>query len=382
MRDQPGSGPPVGEQTGPEQRLPDRAGSGSPGRGPLRSGLSRDVPRPRLPVRDLLVVELLGGLGDVVLVLPAVHALARAHPSARIRVLTFPPGDTLLTADPQIAEVVTAPAGRAREAVAAELARPTDLVVSTTSYDGIRELVSATVPGSVADLWRRPPPDELVDVRFLRLLAADGLIDPADVGLLPSVVLTPEERAAGSDLLADLTGGGAGPAVLLPGSGMAVKRWPAARWRELAAGLSDSGRAVLVPSTGDPVESTLGAHELPRLELRALAAVFAAAGERRGVVVGGDTGPLRLAAAVGAPVVGLFGPTLAARYGLRGPVAASLQGLPGCEVRRPTTITEQECWWSGHCPLSGGDPACLADVGVAAVLRAVGAVTASAPGRG
>ena len=110
---------------------------------------------------------------------------------------------------------------------------------------------------------------------------------------------------------------------------------------------------------------------LPPGGLRDLAANLAVVGERGGVVVGGDTGPVRLATAVGAHAVGLFGPTVVGRYGLDPRAGVSLQGLPGCEVRRPLAITEQECWWSARCPLTGGDPACLADLSVDAVAAAV-----------
>ncbi len=88
-------------------------------------------------------------------------------------------------------------------------------------------------------------------------------------------------------------------------------------------------------------------------------------------MVGGDTGPVRLATAVGAYAVGLFGPTVVGRYGLDPRAGTSLQGLPMCEVRRPLAITEQECWWSARCPLTDGDPACLADLSVQEVAGAV-----------
>lgn len=332
-------------------------------------------------VRRLLVVELLGGLGDLLLVLPAVHALARAHPAARLSVLTFTPGADLLARDPHVTEVVATADhrdGAPRTAVAAALGRlRPDLVVSTTCYDGIDRLVADWVPGSVTDLWRQPPADELVDRRYLRLLAADGLIHPADVALAPKVVLDAEERAAGARRLPP------GPvALLLPDAGMAVKRWPADRWRELAAALVGRGWSCVVPSeaagaTGAAVAGS-AVTVLPPLSLRELAATAAACT----AVVGGDTGPLRLAAAVGTPVVGLFGPTLASRYGPRAGQGLALQGLPGCAVRRPTSITEQECWWSAACPLTGGDvAACLDDITVEAVLVAVARVApATLPG--
>jgi ADP-heptose:LPS heptosyltransferase len=93
--------------------------------------------------------------------------------------------------------------------------------------------------------------------------------------------------------------------------------------------------------------------------------------------VGGDTGPLRIAAASGARTVALFGPTLASRYGFGDPAATHLQGLPDCPHRRPTAITTQVCWWHGDCPISreeraaGNEPACMADIPAATVAEAV-----------
>jgi ADP-heptose:LPS heptosyltransferase len=91
--------------------------------------------------------------------------------------------------------------------------------------------------------------------------------------------------------------------------------------------------------------------------------------QRGGVVVGGDTGPVRLAAAAGARTVGLFGPTSAARYGIG--AGADLQGLPHCPHRRPTSITEQVCWWDAQCPLSPAEPACMANIPVDLVVSTV-----------
>src|SRR5215208_7536681 len=60
-------------------------------------------------VREILFVELLGGLGDVLISLGAIQALARSYPEARLTVLTFPPGGALLEHNPLIHEVVYAP---------------------------------------------------------------------------------------------------------------------------------------------------------------------------------------------------------------------------------------------------------------------------------
>jgi ADP-heptose:LPS heptosyltransferase len=330
-------------------------------------------------VRDLLVVELLGGIGDLLLVLPAVHALARAHPAARVRVLTFDAAAPLLAHDPAVAEVVGVRkgTGEARDAVERELARSRpDLAVSTTRYEGIPELLEAGAGRAVTDLWRRPPEDELVDLRFLRLLLDDGLIRPADVEERVRLVLSEQERVQAQELIASLLPAAAAPPVLaLVDAGMAVKRWPVERWSALVSGLVAERVPVLVPSAEDsdlvPAVREAGGVVVPPVDLRGLAGVCAAVAAGGGVAVGADTGPLRLAQAVGLRTVGLFGPTLAARYGTRPGAGTQLQGLPGCEVRRPLAIAEQECWWSARCPLSGAEPACMADLDVVAVRAAV-----------
>jgi ADP-heptose:LPS heptosyltransferase len=324
--------------------------------------------------RDILVVDLLGGLGDLVLALPMIHALAAAYPAAALRVLTHEPGADLLRGDPAVARVLTpthAGPGAEGEAVRAALAsRRPDLAVSTTRYDGIPELLENAAGVAVTNLWRSPPPDELIDRRYLRILAGEGLIDPAECDRPARIALSEAERAAGVRAVAEHlppvpTNG---LIVLAAGAGMAVKRWPDAAWRQLAARLRAAGHPLLALADGAEIP---GVPALPRAGLRATAAALAAVGTRCGALVGGDTGPVRVAVAVGVPVVGLFGPTLASRYGFGTHRAVHLSGLPGCDYRRPTAITEQPCWWTARCPLREAGPACLADISVDAVLAAL-----------
>ncbi|SDG86835.1 glycosyltransferase family 9 protein [Pseudonocardia oroxyli] len=297
----------------------------------------------------ILVVELLGGLGDLVMALPVVHGLAARFPRAELRVLTHDPGAALLDSDPTVTEVLRAARGAEPEAVAAAL-DDTDLVVSTTRLHGIPELVAEHGTPGVTDLWRSPPPDEPVSRRYVRILAAEGLL--ARWYRPPRLHLTAAEVAAADAALPSGV-----PTVLVPGAGMSVKVWP--HWAALC-GLLDAPVVAVGPGTPAP--------ELPPTDLRGLAARFAAVGCRGGTVIGGDTGPTRVAAAAGARTVGLFGPTLADRYGLDIP-GVSLQGLPGCPHRLPTAITEQVCWWEARCPLAPL-PACLVDLSPAAVAAA------------
>jgi len=107
-------------------------------------------------------------------------------------------------------------------------------------------------------------------------------------------------------------------AVITPGAGWGAKRWPAERYGQVAAGLADLGLTVLVNS--GPGEAHLAAEVITTSDGNARAAdctlpQLIALLRHTALFIGGDTGPLHLAAALGVPVVGLYGPTDPARNG-------------------------------------------------------------------
>src|SRR5215210_3694447 len=335
--------------------------------------------RKTLRVREILFVELLGGLGDVLISLQAIQALARSHPEASLTVLTFPPGGELLEGDPLVHEVVHAPEPdpthphRAREAVEELLARGRwDLIVSDTSYDGIDDLIRGCgAPRMVTNLWRSPPPDERVGARFLSILLAEGLIEPGAISP-PGLHLTPEERSLAGGQLGDLRR----PLVfLLPDAGMEVKRWPEESWGALGRTLSERHGADVVVPVGSDREQAARVARLagdrarvwPRGRLRELAAALSCAD----LAVGADTGPLRIAATLDVPTVMLFGPAWHGRYG-QPPPHVNLQGHPGCPQRIVSDFTQQPCWYSGTCTLDAPHwRTCVEDISVEDVLAAV-----------
>ena len=104
--------------------------------------------------------------------------------------------------------------------------------------------------------------------------------------------------------------------VLNPGAGRPEKRWPAERFAELAVRLVREARARVLVLWGPGEETDAGAIAreagavlAPPTDLDELVAVA----RRAGVMVAGDTGPLHVAAALGTPCVGLYGPTSAVR---------------------------------------------------------------------
>jgi len=101
-----------------------------------------------------------------------------------------------------------------------------------------------------------------------------------------------------------------GDIVLLPGAGKPNKLWPVERFRELARRIGDRALAVWGPGERERAEA-IGARVAPPTTLRELAWILANAR----LVIGGDTGPLHLAAALGTKVIGLYGPTDPRRNG-------------------------------------------------------------------
>jgi lipopolysaccharide heptosyltransferase I len=95
--------------------------------------------------------------------------------------------------------------------------------------------------------------------------------------------------------------------VLLPGAGRPDKRWP--KFGELARQIPN---ALVAWGPGEKeLAESIGADVAPQTSLRELAWLL----QRAKAVVGGDTGPLHLAAALGTPVVGIYGPTNPLRNG-------------------------------------------------------------------
>jgi heptosyltransferase-1 len=131
-------------------------------------------------------------------------------------------------------------------------------------------------------------------------------------------------------------------AILNPGAGWGAKRWPAERYGEVARGLADRGvRSILNYGPGEEglvraaEAASAGAAQAVRCSITELIALT----RRAQLFIGGDTGPLHLAAALRVPVVGIYGPTDPARngpYGTRSIVLRSAESIT-THARRAAT---------------------------------------------
>ena len=151
---------------------------------------------------------------------------------------------------------------------------------------------------------------------------------------LPAVEF-PHDEAAEQECARRLEELALGRFVLLnPGAGWGAKRWPADRYAEVAKQLAVQGLPSLV--NFGPGESELAAAvaEGGGGAARAIACTLTqliALTRRATLFIGGDTGPMHLAAALGVPVVAIFGPTNPAR---NGPF-----GTRSVVLRSPSSVT-------------------------------------------
>lgn len=292
-------------------------------------------------------------LGDVVHALPVASALRREYPDARIGWVIEEPFLPLVASHPAVDEAIPVALRRWRRAplmpptrreVTAFLRRlrafraDVALDVMGNHKAGIlARLSGASVRLGAARRHRREPSSALwlsshvepvgthaVD-RALSLLAGLGLAPGR--AEFPSAALLPPAPGEAPDE-------SPGYVLLQPGAGWGNKRYPTVWWGEVARILAAARHRVIVLAGPDeaPLAAAVAAAAgegvavpLAPSSLTALAAWLRGAR----MVVGGDTGPLHLAHALGVPVLALHGPTDPALHGpYLAPERALFERLP------------------------------------------------------
>jgi heptosyltransferase-1 len=107
-------------------------------------------------------------------------------------------------------------------------------------------------------------------------------------------------------------------AILNPGAGWGAKRWPAERYGELARELAKDALCSIVtygPGEARLAEEVVAASAGAARPMASSISELIALTRHAKLFVGGDTGPMHLAAALRIPVVAIFGPTDPARNG-------------------------------------------------------------------
>jgi heptosyltransferase I len=153
-------------------------------------------------------------------------------------------------------------------------------------------------------------------------------------------------------------------AILNPGAGWGAKRWPAQRYGEVARQLAKDGLRCLVnfgPGEEELFQEVNAASGGVVRPTKASITGLIALTRRARLFIGGDTGPMHLAAALQVPVVAIFGPTDPARNGP--------YGTRSIVLRNPASTTS-------HARVAKPDEGML-EIGVDAVVDAARTLLAS-----
>ncbi|MCU0256630.1 MAG: glycosyltransferase family 9 protein, partial [Vicinamibacterales bacterium] len=287
-------------------------------------------------------------IGDVVFTTPAVRALRRRHPDSRLSYLVERAAAPVVATLPDLDHVLTVPHARGWRRLRDDLRLASHL--RAARYDAVLDFhggpraawltwatgaplrVGYTIAGRTWMYTRPVPrsrdlrPRHSVENQWDLLRAAFPEVGDPDPDRDP-VVMGEDAAAAAAVARRWQAHALEGTAVVVVhvSAGNPFRRWPAEAIEHLVAGVAAGGanRRIILTSgpseadaaarIGDAARRQLGPDATHRVvafgdltlpELRALVA-------RAALYIGGDSGPLHVAATTGTPIVALFGPTLA-----------------------------------------------------------------------
>jgi predicted lipopolysaccharide heptosyltransferase III len=290
-------------------------------------------------------------IGDVVFTTPLIRALKRAFPDARLTYVVEPAALPVVRHNPHLDDVIVAPLRTGLSRIADDLRLAGRL--RRERYDIVIDLHGGPRSAWLAWLSRAPVrigyeiagrtwmytrtvarpralrPRHSVENQWDLLDALEGWQSAAPSPAIDAVEM-PADPEADARVVARLQANGVTPAnelvVVHVSAGNPFRRWPEAAFAKLVESLaagSPARRVVLSSgpsdreaagrigaaarqSLGSMADRVLNIGEFDLAELRALV-------ERSRLFIGGDSGPLHIAATTSTPIVGIYGPTEPAR---------------------------------------------------------------------
>lgn len=289
-------------------------------------------------------------IGDVVFTTPLIRALRRQYPAASITYVVEPLAEPVVQNNPHLTDIITVPHSRGWRRLRDDLRlgaalrrRRFDLAIdlhggarsawltrasgaaTRIGYDiSGRQWMYTRVVHRPRGLWPRHSVEnqwDLLTAIDAQMAAPDRARDRVEMPVTDAArrSLSEQLRHAGIPAEAPLV-------VVHVSAGNPFRRWPESAFSALTAGLVSADERRWVLLTAGPSDQAAagrviaGAHALAgeasrrivnaeRLSLSELRAVM----DRASLFVGGDSGPMHIAATSDVPVVAIFGPTLPAR---------------------------------------------------------------------
>jgi len=313
------------------------------------------------PSRRVLAIKF-WGLGSLQLLTPAVASLRRKHPFAELTFLTLESNrefverlgvfDRVLTLDVRAVGWARL-ALRIRRLIAELRAYDYDVVYDFEFFTRFSSIVSlfSGAPRrhgfESKKVWRGSfHTDRVVFNRYWHVARNFRVLAGGENGLNVTARDTrplrfdERDEARAFDLI---RAGGVDPerafAVLNPNAGALSleRRWPASMFIELGERLTtEQGWSIVLIGAQserdytEAIRGRIGAARVANLAGKLSAAELAAVFAQSAVVVSNDSGPMHVAAAMGAPTLGLFGPETPVMYGPIGLRARALYRPPPC----------------------------------------------------
>ena len=315
-------------------------------------------------MKNILIVKL-SAIGDVIHALPVAHALKKTYPSARITWVVEKSAYELLTNNPDIDEVIIfdkpkfkSLAGLLKNgyAFAKELkTRNFDLAIDLQGlfksaaisylsgapkrlvYCNARELSHLVGQRVCGEHEQGHVVDRYLDVAKHLGCTVDEVLFPMNVTELEAKRTVAIASQAGLRLENPYV-------VLAPGTNWPSKCWPPTHFAKLVDKLYDDHIIPVIiggPNDQRLAQEIIANANIPPIDLTGKTSMkqLAYIIKKSQAFVGGDTGPMHLAVAVGTKVVALFGPTDPKRNGPYG-------------KGHITVVAPRECagCWERSCP--------------------------------
>jgi heptosyltransferase-1 len=301
---------------------------------------------------DRFLIVRLGSMGDIIHTLPAVTALREAYPKAilgwvveerwsellcslseersgsrsalrplvdRLHLVNTKAWRTSLLSKPTLREIVAA----------LRSLRAMKYQVAIDFQGAARSALIARSSGAETVFGSSQPREGLASMFYTRQVASQSQhVVEQNLSLSEAVakkrlhtpkVEFPHDSAAEAycqNLLREY--GLADFVVMNPGAGWGAKQWPAERYGEVARRLAEWGLPSLInfgPGEGILARAVEATSEGTAQSISCSLSQLIALTRRASLFIGGDTGPMHLAAALNVPVVALFGPTNPLRNG-------------------------------------------------------------------
>jgi len=354
----------------------------------------------RLPQGGRLVVFRLGHLGDVLHLAPALRQIKNQRPDVRIELVTGPWNKGLLHDQSDIADVVhyvtpdvfqyhrgnrngVLSAANEKKFIRDLRGNGVDMVFCPAKphFSELSMIVGLQPSHYLGNEWNLsqlpvafPCHTRPFDSRHYEMDAVADFLP--DMGLERKPVSLDYRISSSSitvvdDLLKKENGLAKPLLSVFPGSGWSGKCWPVEHFIAMLNRLNENGKWLVVLG-GSPGERGLCEQIKTKLTHAALITAgrlsldeSAALIKRSTLLIGNDSAPIHVAAAVGCPTVSLWGPTFPEKW--------APQGASHIQVKRRGDCAGCTYW---H-PASActGHPSCITTIGVDDVLEAVKRLT-------